>query len=87
MTFLEENGCQSPSRSCTSAHWPRLRRAPMKAGWSRAFLGEHIVFRASYFHNEFGSEIEDVGLDLVPELLPNLTPAEQQAARSAILLE
>jgi vitamin B12 transporter len=35
------------------------------------------MFRASFFHNEFGRQIEYVGLDLIPELLPNLTPAQQ----------
>ena len=55
-----------------------------EGGVEQAFLSQHIIFRASYFHNEFGKEIEYVGLDLVPALLPNLTPA-QQAALEAIL--
>jgi iron complex outermembrane receptor protein/vitamin B12 transporter len=49
-----------------------------EGGVEQAFLSQHIVFKASYFHNEFGKEIEYVGLDLVPALLPNLTPALQQ---------
>jgi len=31
----------------------------------------------TFFHNEFGRQIEYVGLDLIPELLPNLTPSQQ----------
>jgi vitamin B12 transporter len=49
-----------------------------EGGAEQAFLSQHIIFKTSYFHNEFGKEIEYVGLDLVPALLPNLTPALQQ---------
>jgi vitamin B12 transporter len=49
-----------------------------EGGVEQAFLSQHILFRASYFHNQFGREIEYVGLDLIPELLPNLTAAQQQ---------
>ncbi len=35
------------------------------------------MFRVIYFHNEFGRQIEYVGPNLIPLLLPNLTPAEQ----------
>ena len=48
-----------------------------EGGVEQAFLSQHIVFRASYFHNEFGRQIEYVGVDLIPLLLPNLTPVEQ----------
>ena len=48
-----------------------------EGGVEQSFFGQHIVFRSSYFHNEFGKQIEYVGLDLIPELLPNLTPARQ----------
>ncbi|MGA3129702.1 MAG: TonB-dependent receptor plug domain-containing protein [Terracidiphilus sp.] len=49
-----------------------------EGGVEQAFLSQHIIFKTSYFHNEFGKEIEYVGLDLIPELLPNLSPTEQQ---------
>lgn len=55
-----------------------------EGGVEQAFLSQHIIFKTSYFHNEFGKEIEYVGLDLVPELLPNLTTA-QQATLEGIL--
>jgi len=55
-----------------------------EGGVEQAFLSQHIVFRASYFHNQFGREIEYVGLDLVPELLPNLTPAQQQQLENTL---
>jgi hypothetical protein len=48
-----------------------------EGGGEQAFWGQHIVFRASYFHNQFNRAIEGVGAGLVPTLLPNLTPAQQ----------
>jgi vitamin B12 transporter len=55
-----------------------------EGGFEQTFLSQHIIFKASYFHNEFGKEIEYVGLDLIPELVPNLTPS-QQATLEGIL--
>src|SRR5208282_1319633 len=40
----------------------------------QAFLGEHLILRASYFHNQFGKEIESVPVPLLIRLFPNLTP-------------
>jgi len=48
-----------------------------EGGVEQTFLSSHILFRASYFHNEFGKQIEYVGLNLIPELVPNLTSTEQ----------
>jgi iron complex outermembrane receptor protein/vitamin B12 transporter len=48
-----------------------------EGGVEQAFLSQRLLFRTSFFHNEFGRQIEYVGLDLIPELLPNLTPAQQ----------
>ncbi len=48
-----------------------------EGGVEQEFLSKHVIFRANYFHNEFGKEIEYVGLDLVPELVPNLSAAAQ----------
>ena len=55
-----------------------------EGGIEQLFLREHIIFRASYFHNEFSRQIEDVGLNLIPTLLPNLTP-QQDASLEALL--
>jgi iron complex outermembrane receptor protein/vitamin B12 transporter len=57
-----------------------------EGGVEQSLLTQHILFRASYFHNEFGRQIEYVGLDLIPALTPNLSAA-QQAALEATLQE
>jgi vitamin B12 transporter len=70
----------------------QLHIAPLSAPYARtyeggveqAFFSERLIFRSSFFHNEFGRQIEYVGLDLVPELLPNLTPTEQNELESIL---
>ena len=42
------------------------------------------MLRASYFHNQFGRQIEYVGGQLLPNLIPNLTAAEKLALESAL---
>jgi iron complex outermembrane receptor protein/vitamin B12 transporter len=37
-----------------------------------------MVVRGTYFHNEFGNQIEYIDPYAVPQLLPNLTAAQQQ---------
>ena len=53
-------------------------------GVEQSILGEKMLFRATYFHNEFGNQIEYVDSYLVPQLLPGLTPAQQQALVAAL---
>jgi vitamin B12 transporter len=55
-----------------------------EGGIEQTFLSDHILFRASYFHNEFGRQIEYVGLDLIPELVPSLTTAQQAALEATL---
>jgi iron complex outermembrane receptor protein/vitamin B12 transporter len=47
-------------------------------------LRQRIIFRANYFHNEFGRAIESVGAALVPMLLPNLTTQQQQTLEATL---
>ena len=48
-------------------------------GVEQSLLSQKMVLRATYFHNEFGDQIEYIDPFAVPQLLPNLTPAQQQA--------
>ena len=49
-----------------------------EGGLEQALFSERLIFRTSFFHNEFGRQIEYVGLNLIPALLPNLTPVQRQ---------
>jgi len=82
--FLANNGAQPTIQSLHISPLAAPTMRTYEGGVEQAFLSQHIIFKASYFHNEFGKEIEYVGLDLVPALLPNLTPT-QQATLEAIL--
>ena len=81
---LEQNGGQaiiqqlniSPIEGPTTRTW--------EGGGEQAFWSQRLIFRATYFHNEFGRAIEGVGAGLVPTLLPNLT-LQQQLNLEAVL--
>ena len=82
--FLVTNGAQSTIQQLRIGQLAAPEARTYEGGVEQTFLSDHILFRASYFHNEFGRQIEYVGLDLIPELLPNLTPAQQQALESVL---
>ena len=86
-SFLESNGGQSTVQQLKIKPIGAPTQRMYEGGVEQAFLGERIIFRASYFHNEFGRQIEYVGLDLIPALLPNLTPAQQANLESVLQAE
>ncbi len=49
-----------------------------EAGFEQALLGQHLTFRASYFHNEFGRELEPVSTAFVSLLFPDFSATELQ---------
>jgi vitamin B12 transporter len=75
--FLEQNGGQSTIQQLHISPIEGPTTRTWEGAGEQAFWSERIIFRASYFHNEFGRAIEGVGVGLVPALLPNLTPAQQ----------
>jgi vitamin B12 transporter len=75
--FLLTNGGQSTIQQLQIGPLSAPDARTYEGGVEQSFFGQRLVFRSSFFHNEFGRQIEYVGLDLVPELLPNLTPAQQ----------
>ncbi len=83
-SFLQINGGQSTIQQLhiTPLAAPAVRT--YEGGVEQAFLSQHLIFKTSFFHNEFGRQVEFVGLDLVPELLPNLSPAQQTVLESLL---
>ncbi len=47
-----------------------------EGGFEQAFFGERLIFRSSYFHNQFGKEIESVPAPELLNLIPGLTAAD-----------
>jgi vitamin B12 transporter len=83
-SFLAANGGQSTIQSLHINQIGAPEDRTYEGGIEQTFLSSHILFRASYFHNEFGKQIEYVGLDLIPALLPNLTSAQQAALEATL---
>ena len=78
-TFLATNQAQSTIQALHISQIGAPQNRTYEGGVEQSFLSQHLIFKSSYFHNEFGRQIEYVGLDLIPALLPNLTPAQQAA--------
>ncbi len=79
--FLATSGGQSTIDDLHIAPLQAPTTRTYEGGVEQSLLSQRLVFRTSFFHNEFGKQIEYVGLNLVPQLLPNLTPEEQQQLR------
>ena len=76
-SFLQMNGGQSTVKQLNIAPIAAPYVRTYEGGFEQYFLSQRVTFRTSFFHNEFGRQIEYVGLNLVPELFPNLTAAQQ----------
>jgi iron complex outermembrane receptor protein/vitamin B12 transporter len=84
-TFLVANNAQSTIQllHLNPISAPAVRT--YEGGVEQAFLSEHILLRANYFHSQFGHEIEYVGIGLIPYLFPNLTATEQGNIESLLV--
>jgi vitamin B12 transporter len=61
---------------------PRVRT--YEGGVEQDFWNRRLVFDASYFHNQFGRQIEYVGGHLLPNLIPGLSADQQQQLIDAL---
>lgn len=78
-SFLLTNGGQSAiSQYGIQPIGAELSRT-YDGGVEQSLFSERVTLRATYFHNEFGNQIEFVPASVVPTLLPNLSPALQQS--------
>ena len=82
--FLGQNGDQSIAQALHIGPLAAPRVRTYEGGLEQAFLSQRIVFEARYFHNEFGRQIEYVGGHILPNLVPNLTPDQQQQLIQAL---
>jgi vitamin B12 transporter len=82
--FLEQNGDQAIAAQLHIGPLAAPTVRTYEGGFEQAFLRQRIIFRTSYFHNQFGKQIEYVGGRLLPDLVPGLTPDEQQELIDAL---
>ncbi|HVJ09723.1 MAG TPA: TonB-dependent receptor [Acidisarcina sp.] len=69
------------SAAIQSFHISRIgaeRARSYDGGVEQNLFGQRVLLRVTYFHNEFGNQIESVTPGVIPQLLPNLTAAQQQ---------
>jgi len=83
-TFLARNSGQSTIQQLNISKLAAPYVRTYEGGVEQSLLSGHIIFSVNYFHNQFGREIEYVGLDLIPELLPNLSNQQQQQLASIL---
>jgi vitamin B12 transporter len=82
--FLVSNGFQDVAQQLhiTPLAAPTMRT--YDGGGEQGFLSNRIILRVRYFHNQFGKEIESVGGRVLPDVIPGLTPDQQQQLIDAL---
>jgi len=83
-SFLQANGGQATIAQDGIAPIGAELSRSYDGGLEQSLFSQRVTARVSYFHNEFGNQIEDVPASLVPSLLPNLTPAQQQQLEAQV---
>jgi vitamin B12 transporter len=82
--FLVQNGQQGIVQQLHIGKLAAPTARTYEGGLEQAFFSERLMVRARYFHNQFGRQIEYVGGHLLPQLVPNLTAAQQQQLIAAL---
>jgi iron complex outermembrane receptor protein/vitamin B12 transporter len=82
--FLIDNGFESTAKALHITPLAAPYTRMYDGGVEQAFLSDRILLRTRYFHNQFGRQIEYVGGHLLPNLIPGLTPEEQQVLIDAL---
>ncbi len=76
--FLNENGGQQTIAADNIGPIGAELARTYDGGVDQNLFNQHVLLRVDYFHDEFGNQIEGVPAQYVPELLPNLSAAQQQ---------
>ncbi len=82
--FLSANGYQPVAQQLHISPLSAPATRTYEGGLEQAFLSDRLIMRATYFHNQFGRQIESVGGRLLPELLPGLSDSQKQQLISAL---
>lgn len=82
--FLVANGYQTVANELSIGPLSAPTVRTYEGGMAQSFLSDRLMFRATYFHNQFGREIEYVGGAILPNLIPGLTPDQQQQLETTL---
>ena len=83
--FLLSNGGQTLVNSYSVKPIGAALTRSYDGGFEQSLFNEKILLRATYFHNEFGNQIESVPGAFVSTLLPNLDAAQQAALETLLV--
>jgi iron complex outermembrane receptor protein/vitamin B12 transporter len=83
-TFLVNNGYAATAQQMHIGPLAAPTARTYEGGGEQTFFSDRLVFRVSYFHNQFGKEIESVGGQLLPKLIPGLTQAQKLQLETAL---
>jgi vitamin B12 transporter len=76
--FLSSNGYALDARELHIGPLSAPAARMYEAGGEQDFLSDRLILRVSYFHNEFGRQIESVGGHVLPDIVPGLSPSQKQ---------
>ena len=82
--FLVSNGQSAAAQQLHIGPLAAPTTRSYEGGMEQAFFSSRLIFRASYFHNQFGKEIESVGARLLPNLIAGLTAAQILQLKTAL---
>ena len=77
LAFLQQNGGSSLVNQYQVQPIGAALTRSYDGGIEQSIASERILLKLTYFHNEFGNQIESVDPGAVPQLLPQLTPSQQ----------
>jgi iron complex outermembrane receptor protein/vitamin B12 transporter len=80
--FLLEHGGQSTVAQYGIRPIGAEESRTYDGGVEQSLFSQRVTLRATYFHNEFGNQIEYVPASVVPTLLPQLSPEQQQTLQA-----
>jgi vitamin B12 transporter len=84
LAFLQQNGGSGLVNQYQVKPIGAALTRSYDGGVEQSIASERILVKLTYFHNEFGNQVESVGASSVPQLLPQLSAA-QQASLEAYL--
>ncbi len=84
LAFLQQNGGSGVVNQYPVPPIGAALTRSYDGGLEQSIASERLLLKVTYFHNEFGNQIESVSPTAVPQLLPQLSPA-QQASLAAFL--
>ena len=80
--FLQAHGGQQTIEQLHISQIGAPTARTWEGGVEQPLFKQRVIFHLNFFHNQFGRQIESVGAGLIPALLPQLSPAEQQQLQS-----